>query len=351
MNTKVLFKKMGISFILGIFFVVGSVVYAAATIPGACSVPGTCTDITSTFQAVSSKTSMKFLGSNATNFVALQASSSQSTDITLTLPSTTGANGDVLSTDGTGVLSWTASADRFLGMIAFMMPHAGSNIHEINGQTVTDAKLATYINANPITGFSVVGNDVTLPDWRGRYLGASGNRGISATAGTTYGSTNKSHRHTESASGNANQAVSTVFGNAVNVNLGTTLTNSGFEGSTYARPETAAMPMVIVGGRNLTIVNSTLLNDQAASGYIDLGTMRMQWGTDPSYTGSSSITFPQPFKTGTVPFVTVTKGTSTGGSGFTGATDNLQFGYYMLNNTSTAATTSRLDWQAIGLKP
>jgi hypothetical protein len=189
---------------------------------------------------------MKFLGGNATNFVALQASSSQSTDITLTLPSTTGTNGDVLSTDGTGVLSWTASDDRFLGMIAFMIPHAGSNIHEINGQTVTDAKLATYITANPITGFSVVGNDVTLPDWRGRYLGASGARGIGSTSGQIMTSTNKSHRH-----GIATQHNEAGSGDLTPGGGGSSGTYyTGYEGSTYARPETAGMPMVIIGGSN-----------------------------------------------------------------------------------------------------
>ena len=76
-----------------------------------------------------------------------------------------------------------------------MIPDYSRFIYEINGQIVTDAKLAAYITVHSISGFSVNGNDVTLLNWEGRYLGASGGRGIGCTNGITLSSTNKRHMH------------------------------------------------------------------------------------------------------------------------------------------------------------
>ncbi len=105
MNIKNFSKKALISFGLGGAFIAGSVVFAAATIPAACSTPGTCTDIESTFQAVVSKTSMKFLDADASNSVSLKAPTDVVADVDLTLPATAGNDGEVLATDGSGNLS------------------------------------------------------------------------------------------------------------------------------------------------------------------------------------------------------------------------------------------------------
>jgi hypothetical protein len=304
MNMKNISSKVGVAAIMGAAFIAGSIAFAAATIPAACSTPGTCTDLSATFQAVVAETSLKLTDADNSNFVELKSPATVVADVTLTLPDTAGTNGQILSTDGTGILSWISAAvgsfaglldtdvagvaegamtyfdgtnwvdlpkgtagqslvmntgatapewasaspdDRFLGMIAFMIPNASLNIYEINGQTVTDAKLATYITANPITGFSVSGNDVTLPDWRGRYLGANDGLGINDTAGSTLASANKRHRH----SINMNTSGALNGG----VTMATTSSSSGdrmttYEGDTYARPETVGMPIVIIGGSN-----------------------------------------------------------------------------------------------------
>lgn len=58
---------------------------------------------------------------DSSNWVALQAPSSISTNFTLTLPSADGTNGQVLQTNGSGVLSWTstlsAASPTFTGAI------------------------------------------------------------------------------------------------------------------------------------------------------------------------------------------------------------------------------------------
>jgi hypothetical protein len=129
-------------------------------------------------------------------------------------------------------------------MIGFMIPDSAHGIYEINGQTIADTKLAAYITANPITGFSVDGDNVTLPNWRGRYLGASGGRDISTTAGTVMGSTNKRHRHSMARGYHGGGGTYYVH----RANTSDTITGyTTYEGSSYARPETAGMPMVIIG--------------------------------------------------------------------------------------------------------
>lgn len=50
-----------------------------------------------------------FILRNATNRSVINMSGLQGTDLTYTLPTTAGSNGDVLTTDGLGALSWTSS--------------------------------------------------------------------------------------------------------------------------------------------------------------------------------------------------------------------------------------------------
>jgi hypothetical protein len=59
---------------------------------------------------VVSKNSMKFLDSDASNFVELKSPATVASNVTLTLPATAGKDGEVLKTDGSRILSWVASA-------------------------------------------------------------------------------------------------------------------------------------------------------------------------------------------------------------------------------------------------
>ena len=79
---------------------------------------------------------------NGTNYVALKAPSSIPTDVTLTLPNNDGAANQVLTTDGSGVLSWTDSGGSISG--------AGGAI-VINNTTVN----TSYTIASGTNGFSV----------------------------------------------------------------------------------------------------------------------------------------------------------------------------------------------------
>ena len=139
---------------------------------------------------------------------------------------------------------------------AHTLPDPTNGIHAIDGTDIDDVDFAAWITANPITGFSVAGSVVSCPDWRGRYLGASGGLGINTTAGQTYVSANKSHNHTSGAitfngSGAAYGTRTVSSKNSSNWdNFGNTnqspITSSS--GSTYARPETVGLPLCVIIG-------------------------------------------------------------------------------------------------------
>jgi len=59
----------------------------------------------------------------------------------------------------------------FLGQISIMYPRPENGIYELNGQTIGDEELANFISArqaedsDAYPGFTVNGNQITLPDW------------------------------------------------------------------------------------------------------------------------------------------------------------------------------------------
>ncbi len=79
---------------------------------------------------------------NGTNYIALQAPAALATNVTLTLPDNDGAASQVLSTDGSGVLSWVDSGGGTSG--------AGGGII-INNTTIG----VNYTIASGTNGFSV----------------------------------------------------------------------------------------------------------------------------------------------------------------------------------------------------
>ena len=99
----------------------------------------------------------------------------------------------------------------------------------------------------------------------------------------------------------------------------------------------------------------TGLNDQSASGYLDLGGMRLQWGRVPTGAGSVAVTFPAPFADTNY---SVTANVLQGGTfhahvvmfgGFltTGVTMNRK----LVNDTTYGDSPNEIMWQAIGRKP
>tara|TARA_B100000073_G_scaffold269130_1_gene228726 strand:- start:322 stop:1437 length:1116 start_codon:yes stop_codon:yes gene_type:complete len=112
---------------------------------------------------------------NGTNFISIRAPATVTTDTTLTLPDGAGSNGQALTTNGSGVLSWsTFSADFTLAA------DSGSNDTFTTGQTLTIAGTANEIETTVSNNTITVGlpTNVTI----------SGNLTVSGTT-TTVSST------------------------------------------------------------------------------------------------------------------------------------------------------------------
>ena len=120
-----------------------------------------------------------------------------------------------------------------------------------------------------------------------------------------------------------------------------------------------SMSTVIKQVPSSTVISptDTVVNDQAASGFIDIGTTRIQWGTGPNGDGPETITFPQPFANNTYSFTGTFTDDGTGNR--TGPAASVGLNWWTDNKTTTSITWDRdddidgldLDWIAIGVKP
>ncbi len=99
---------------------------------------------------------------------------------------------------------------------------------------------------------------------------------------------------------------------------------------------------------------STRVNDQSASGHMDIGKMRMQWGRTVSTSdGDETVSFPVPF--GNTPTVTATTEITTGAASAWGGTvvsvGTTSFDYNRDDTIANATHNPFIAWFAIGLKP
>jgi hypothetical protein len=120
---------------------------------------------------------------NGTNYVALKAPASLSADLTFTLPSADGTNGQVLSTNGSGVLSFITPASG----IAFQSAIKTSGFTAVAGEgyfcNTTSSAFTVTLPASPSAG-----NQVAIVDYAGTFdtnaltISPNGNKIEGATA-------------------------------------------------------------------------------------------------------------------------------------------------------------------------
>lgn len=97
------------------------------------------------------------------------------------------------------------------------------------------------------------------------------------------------------------------------------------------------------------------INDQVASGYIDIGTMRMQWGTfNDMTTGPDTLSFPVPFADANYSFTATAVRDSSSSISRTIGTGSrfaasIEVRVFFPDGTSPIATD--IMWQAVGVKP
>ena len=139
------------------------------------------------------------------NFVAIQAPSNVSSDVTLTLPSSDGNANDVLQSDGSGNLSFTALPQAVPTGSVHMMATttAPSGYLKCNGAAVSRT---TYADLFAIIGTTHGEGDgsstFNVPDLRGEFVrGWDDSRGVDSgrSFGSSQSSANLQHNHTATA--------------------------------------------------------------------------------------------------------------------------------------------------------
>ena len=136
------------------------------------------------------------------NFVAIQAPSNVSSDITLTLPNSDGNADDILQTDGSGNLSFTALPQAVptgsVHMMATFTPPSG--YLKCNGAAISRT---TYADLFAIIGTTHGSGDgsstFNVPDLRGEFVrGWDDARGVDSgrVFGSSQGQSYQSHNHT-----------------------------------------------------------------------------------------------------------------------------------------------------------
>jgi hypothetical protein len=98
------------------------------------------------------------------------------------------------------------------------------------------------------------------------------------------------------------------------------------------------------------LTSTTLVDDQAASGYFDVGTMRMQWGTVSDGNSIGDVTHTLPAAFASTAYV-ITSTSQTAGQEYAVSARPSTTATFIANKNDTSAATTIWNWIAIGLKP
>lgn len=109
--------------------------------------------------------SIKFFDDNDSNFVALKSPNTVSTNVTFNLPAADGSNGQVITTNGSGTLSFSSPSlpitDETASASAFYPSMTSSTSGSATGITITSSKLSFVPNTGTLTATVVTGGTVT----------------------------------------------------------------------------------------------------------------------------------------------------------------------------------------------
>lgn len=147
---------------------------------------------------------LRLRDSSNSNFIAIQAPSNVSSDITLTLPNSDGDANDVLQSDGSGNLSFTALPQAVPTGSVHMMATttAPSGYLKCNGTAISRTTYAALFAIIGTTHGAGDGSSTfNVPDLRGEFVrGWDDSRGVDSgrNFGTSQGDNNKQHNHTAS---------------------------------------------------------------------------------------------------------------------------------------------------------
>ena len=102
---------------------------------------------------------------NGSNYVALKAPDSLSSDLTFTLPSADGTSGQVLQTNGSGVLSFVSGGGKFESALLHVRDEKTANTYGGTPSGIGSFLTRTLntVMTNEISGASLSSNQITLP--------------------------------------------------------------------------------------------------------------------------------------------------------------------------------------------
>jgi len=189
---------------------------------------------------------LRFADSDSSNYIAIQAPTTITANVTLTLPAADGTSGQALVTNGSGVLSFANSVPP--GSVTWYAANsAPTGYLKANGADVSRATYAALFTAIGTTfGIGDGSTTFTLPDLRGEFArGWDDGRGIDASRafGSAQGHAFASHTHTYTATGAAGNSVT---GGPSAINDGGQTLNTGAQGAAAeTRPRNIALLAII----------------------------------------------------------------------------------------------------------
>jgi len=175
----------------------GIVVSGTVSIGGGLAVSASSTMAATTFSSnitMNAQSDVRFADADSSNYIALQAPTSVSANVTFSLPASDGSSGDVIQTDGSGNLSFTTISTETIPA-GSVMPYAGSTAPSgwllSYGQAISRSTYATLFAAIGTTyGVGDGATTFNVPDLRGRLAagqddmgGTSANRLTGQTGG------------------------------------------------------------------------------------------------------------------------------------------------------------------------
>lgn len=150
-------------------------------------------NINSNGLTIRSRGDLRLGDSNNSNYIALQAASSVSSNVTFTLPSSDGSDGQMLKTNGSGTLSFTTVQGVPSGAVFCLAVSAvPADYLECNGQSVSRTTYAALFAVIGTT-YGGSGSSFNVPDLRGEFVrgwdhgrGADSGRSINDPQGSQY---------------------------------------------------------------------------------------------------------------------------------------------------------------------
>jgi microcystin-dependent protein len=203
---------------------------------------------------LNAQSDLRLADSDSSNWVALQAPATVTSDVTWTLPATDGATGQAITTDGSGTLAWSAAVAPPGSIIWHSASTAPTGYVKANGANLSRS---TYAALFAVIGTTYgVGDGSTtfaVPDLRGEFpRGWDDGRGIDSgrAIGTAQAQAIESHLHAYTTAYSLGNGVAGFDGTAITGNSAVASytahaaippQNTGSTGGTETRPRNIAL--------------------------------------------------------------------------------------------------------------